>query len=133
MTRERDRKAFLDALEKIPDDVMGAKFEGRPPGGSTRRAGKRKCGASFDRTLDLHGFTRREALLSLQDLLHSSKGKSHRILVITGRGNRSENNRGVIREAVRSWLEKAGTLDIRDFRTAAPENGGDGAVEIITR
>jgi len=131
MPADRDRQAFLDALDSLPDDLLEAKYEGFKP--SQRKRQRKVVDTTFDRTIDLHGLTRREALLVLTDALQEAKGKSLRLLVITGRGNNSAGNRGVIRHAVKTYLVKAGALYIRDFRQASLKNGGDGAFEILTR
>ena len=126
-----ERKLFEEALETLPDDLMRAKYGGNPPESGTSR-GKTAHPSSHHKTIDLHGRTRAEALIILRKELMVAKGSGGRLLVITGRGNRS-GGRPVIRDAVVAYLEKAGSVYVRDFGFAAPENGGDGAIDILMR
>jgi len=131
MTKKDEIDLFIEAINNLPDDVIRAKFEGRIPGRKARS--KNPPDTPFDKTVDLHGLTRKEALRVLQVTLTSARGKRLRILVITGKGKNSGDGRGVIREAVKDYLEKAGSLFVREFKPASRKNGGDGAFEILTK
>ena len=131
MTDKNEKDLFIDAINNLPDDVVRAKYEGYMP--SKRPQQNVKLDAPYDKTVDLHGLTRKEALIILRNTLSTSKGKRLKILVITGRGNRSDGGIAVIREAVQNFLEKAGSLYIREYRTAPQKHGGDGAFEILTK
>jgi len=131
MDDTHDMDIFLEALDNLPDDVIRAKYDGHVP----HKTGQRNVNyrSAYDETLDLHGLTRREALSDLRNTLTVSKGKRLRLLVITGRGNNSEGGYGVLRKAVLDYLDKAGSLYVRDYGFASAKNGGDGAIEIITK
>jgi len=130
-----DKELFIDAINNMPSDVMSAKYDGHNFCKKPNKKGRNKAtvDAPFDRTIDLHGYTKSEALAVLRNTLTSARGKRQKILVITGRGNNSEERRGVIREAAINFLEKAGSLYIRRYRFASQKNGGDGALEIFTK
>ena len=129
---DKERAQFEEAIESLPDDIMRAKYDGQPPQRSGKR-GSRRSGRVHDVTIDLHGFSRTEAIVRLRKALVAAKGTGKRLLVITGRGNRSSAGRPVIRDTVIAYLEKAGSRYIRDFGFAAPEHGGDGAIDIHAR
>jgi DNA-nicking Smr family endonuclease len=129
---DMERAMFEEAIDSLPDDIMRAKYGGKPPPKAGKRR-SRKSDTVHDITIDLHGFTRVEAIAHLRKTLKTAKGTGKRLLVITGRGNRSSANRPVIREAVIKYLEKAGSLYVRGFNFATPEHGGDGAIDIRVR
>ena len=131
MDETNDIERFLEAIDNMPEDVMSAKYEGRAP--SPRKPEKKKSSDTYDKTLDLHGKTRREAITILGTTLSRCKGKRLRLLVITGRGNNSEGGQGVLREVVLNYLQRAGSLFVREFHFAPRKKGGDGAIEILTR
>ena len=126
----KDLKVFIDALDNLPKDIHLAKFGGDIPREPQKKRTKRK---QYDKTIDLHGLTKHEALLVLHTALRSSKGKYQKLLIITGKGTHSHDGQGIIREAVRSFLTKAGSMYIREFQYAERSNGGDGAFEVITK
>ena len=127
---EDDSELFRKALENLPEDIHNAKFGGasEPP-----RPVRSRPKPVHDSVIDLHGLTRTEAIDRLRIILAWAKGKNRRILVITGRGNRSEDGVGVLREAVARFLETTGAHYIREFSSAAPEFGGGGAFDIVTK
>lgn len=125
---DHDREIFLAALENLPDDLCRAKFDGaRPEARKPRAVGPKKV---HDAVIDLHGFTREEALSRLRYVFHRMRGRNWRILVITGRGNHSGDGVGVLRDAVVHFLETEGGAYIRDYGQASPEYGGSGALDI---
>lgn len=127
---EDDRELFQKALDNLPSDIRSAKFGGFT-GPEKRRRDRSK--PVHDIVLDLHGMTRKTALVRLENTLSLAKGKRRRILVITGRGNRSEYGIGVLRDEVARYLETAGARYIREFGFAASEYGGDGAFDLLTK
>lgn len=129
-----DRERFLRAIDDIPEDVLSAKYGAVSERPKRRARGTvRPAGSGFDRTIDLHGLTRREALAQVKSLIRAVAGSRKRILVITGRGNNSDGNIAVIRDAVCRYLSGEGKGRIEDFCFAAQKDGGDGAIEIVTR
>lgn len=131
MDDKSDMERFLEAIDNLPEDILSAKFDGGTP--LRKPEPKRRPGSAFDETIDLHGYTKTEALIALRALLDRTKGRRLKLLVITGKGLNSEDGRGVVREAVFAYLQTAGTLYVREFGFASPKNGGDGAIEILTK
>ena len=126
-----DKELFINAINNLPDDILTAKYDGYRPRKKARR--KDDPESPFDKTIDLHGLIKAEALTVLRNTLSIAKGKRRKILVITGKGNNSEGGCGVIREAVLNFLRKAGSIYIREYKFASGKNGGDGAIEILTK
>ncbi len=126
---EEDRELFLKALDNLPANLRKAKFGGAS---EPRKRGRTRPKTVHDTVVDLHGVTREEAVARVQTVLARAKGKHRRILVITGRGNRSADGVGVLREAVARFLETGGACYIREYGFAAPEYGGEGAFDILT-
>ncbi len=79
--------------------------------------------------LDLHGLTRDEAHLRLQEFLAVSYRKGRRcLLVITGKGA------GILRGEVQRWLGETPLSGIvLRFYAAQREHGGDGAFYVLLR
>ncbi len=127
---KNDRDLFLEALEQLPKDVLHAKFDGGPECPKPKRDHPKSV---HDMVIDFHGSTRIQALTRLRAVLEHAKGKKYHILVITGRGNNSEEGYSVLREAVARFLDTAGAPYIREYAYASPEFGGDGAFEILTK
>ena len=126
-----DKDFFIDALNNLPEDILAAKYDGYIPAKRIKR--EVISDSPFDKTIDLHGLTKHEAIVVLRNALSSASGKRQKILIITGKGNKSQGGYGVIRAAVQNFLDKAGSLYIRDYKFASQKNGGDGAIEILTK
>ena len=98
---------------------------------------------SIEATLDLHGFTQREALKSLTLFLQTAKtsGKRH-VLVITGKGQkRSHGERafelgapqpGILKQQVPLWLDDLSDIVV-SYTTANIRHGGEGALYVRLR
>jgi DNA-nicking Smr family endonuclease len=125
---DSERELFLKALDDLPKDIQNAKYGTNP--GTEKQTRPR---AVHDLTVDLHGFTRDRALVRLRGVLSRAKGKHLRILIITGRGNNSEGGVGILSKAVEEFLQKSGSPFVREYGRAAPEFGGDGAFDILTK
>ncbi len=87
---------------------------------------------SADRELNLRGETVEEALVLLARFLaEATAGGVGRIKVIHGKGMRSPDGFGVVRDAVRRHLEDAlEASTIRDFRLGNLGEGGAGVTII---
>ena len=86
-----------------------------------------------DETLDLHGKTREEALMLVENYVHY--GAVHgldSLLIITGKGHRSQGG-PVLRNVVEQWLRKQGRNRIQQVREAPPRWGGSGALWVSFR
>jgi DNA-nicking Smr family endonuclease len=90
---------------------------------------------AIDGKLDLHGLTQSEAHASLLHFLRSASARAARlVLVITGKGGRSDGARGVLRRQVPQWL---GLPEFRayvvGFEDAHVAHGGEGALYVRIR
>lgn len=81
-------------------------------------------------SLDLHGRTLAEAGDLLANFLQSSTDHGHRcVIVVHGKGHRSEAGRGVLKSQVNHWLRDYPA--VLAFCSAQPRDGGSGAVYIL--
>ena len=89
----------------------------------------------IDAVIDLHGMNQRQAKYELETELASSyKSEKRMVLVITGKGARSETGVGVLKENVPLWLnENPLNQIVLQFRQAKPKDGGDGALYVLLR
>ncbi len=83
--------------------------------------------------LDLHGYTRQEALEALRNFLREARQRGLScVKIIHGRGLRSV--RGpVLKEAVCRWLERDFRKLVVAYATAGPRDGGLGAVYVLLK
>ena len=85
---------------------------------------KRKKKFYFDEDIDLHGYTREEAIKELEELVFSSSSKT--FLVIHGKGT------GVLKSAVRAFVRKSQYIKSYEFGENINLPGGDGVTVIYT-
>jgi DNA-nicking Smr family endonuclease len=86
--------------------------------------------------LDLHGRRRAEALRALERFAAAARARGDRVLlVIHGRGHRSDRDGPVLRAAVWDWLAgpAADRCGVMAFTSARPRDGGDGATLVMLR
>lgn len=85
--------------------------------------------------VDLHGLTREQARERVGRFLNDSRKASHRcVLIVHGRGQHSKDHIPVLKEAVKSWLERGQLARaVLAFATARPHDGGAGAVYVLLR
>ena len=85
--------------------------------------------SSPDAELDLHGKTREEAIMMVQNFVMTCHENQFRTaLIITGKGLHSGNQGPVLKREVQLWLERNGKQYISDFHTAPARFGGSGAI-----
>ena len=85
--------------------------------------------SSPDAELDLHGKTREEAIMMVQNFVMTCHANQFRTaLIITGKGHHSGNQGPVLKREVQLWLERNGKQYLRDFYTAPRRFGGSGAI-----
>ena len=118
---------------------------GRPsPGRLDKHVARRlKRGTlGIEARLDLHGMTRREAHAELRRFVRDAAVRGCRcVLVITGKGNRSDAGSGirdpapgVLRRSVPCWLGAADlSPHVVGFEAALPRDGGAGALYVQLR
>jgi DNA-nicking Smr family endonuclease len=85
--------------------------------------------------VDLHGATREEARERVARFLAESRRAGRRcVLVVHGRGMHSKDQIPVLKQAVKSWLERGQIARmVLAFTSARPSDGGAGAVYVLLR
>lgn len=105
--------------------------------GIDRRLLKRLRGGDYavQAHVDLHGLTRDEARDRVARFLLESRRAGRRcVLIVHGRGNHSKDQIPVLKQAVKSWLERGQIArTVLAFATARPTDGGAGAVYVLLR
>ncbi len=88
-----------------------------------------KSQIKIDNKLDLHGLTEVEAKKSVNEfILDSFKNKKRNLIIITGKGNKSE---GVLKKRTPTWLQNEDISKfIIGFTQMPKTSGGDGAIFI---
>lgn len=87
---------------------------------------------SLEARLDLHGCTLTEAGDRLAHFLESSTASGQRcVLVVHGKGQRSEAGRPVLKSQVNQWLRDHPA--VLAFSSAQPRDGGTGALYLLLR
>ncbi len=88
-------------------------------------------------TLDLHGFRRNEAYELVDNFLDYSVKKNFRIvLIITGKGNKSQNHekKGILRKELPNWISNSNrSSNILALFPASINHGGSGAFYVCLR
>jgi DNA mismatch repair protein MutS2 len=85
---------------------------------------KKKKTFHFDDDIDLHGYTREEAIKELEELVFTSSSKT--LLIIHGKGS------GVLKSAVRAFVRKSQHIKSYEFGENINLPGGDGVTIIYT-
>ncbi|HKA87835.1 MAG TPA: Smr/MutS family protein [Haliangiales bacterium] len=85
--------------------------------------------------IDLHGKTRDEAREAVARFVGDSRRAGRRcVLIVHGRGNHSKDQIPVLKQSVRSWLERGQiSRAVLAFTTARPHDGGAGAMYVLLR
>ncbi len=78
----------------------------------------------FDDDLDLHGYTREEAIKELEELVFTSSSET--LLIIHGKGS------GVLKSTVRAFVRKSKYVKNYEFGEDINLPGGDGVTVIYT-
>ena len=116
-------------LDEVPDKEPAL---GIPPSESSlkkTRTSPTDSLSSPDAELDLHGKTREESIMMVQNFVMTCHANQFRTaLIITGKGHHSGNQGPVLKREVQLWLERNGKQYLRDFHTAPGRFGGSGAI-----
>ncbi len=123
--------------EGIFDVADGDEFvEGIAPGLDRRILKRlRKGDYALQGHVDLHGMTRDEARAAVEKFIAASRAAGKRcVLIAHGRGLNSKDQIPVLKERVKTWLER-GRLGraVLAFCSARPCDGGAGAVYVLLR
>jgi len=91
--------------------------------------------SDVDARLDLHGMRQERAFSALASFLRRSQARGARlVLVITGKGFEGSDGRGVLRQAVPSWLSRPEFRGlVVGFGEAGRRHGGGGALYVQIR
>jgi len=106
------------------------------PGVDRRTARSLAKGESpLDARIDLHGHTLESAARALHGFIRGAHESGNRtLLVITGRGKRTDGSVGTIRESLPHWLNGPGLRPlVLGFTAAKPRHGGEGAFYVLLR
>lgn len=90
---------------------------------------------AIDVTLDLHGMIQETAQHQLiQTLSRAYQQNARLVLVITGKGTRSQAEGGILRRRVPEWCDLSPLSDmVLNISSARPQHGGTGAYYIYLR
>ena len=132
---EHDPLVHDNLSDHVPFDAQ--RVAGEPL--SFARAGLQKQvirelrrGRGVEAELDLHGMIVPDARRLLAEFLVEARDRGlRRVLIIHGKGTRSESGEGVLKGSVASWL--AQWEDVLAFNEAPPAKGGSGAVVVLLR
>jgi DNA-nicking Smr family endonuclease len=85
--------------------------------------------------IDLHNFTQEQAHRALDAFLAASHAAGRRcVLVITGKGLKSDGTIGALRHGVPHWLNlPPNRARVLAFCHATPADGGEGALYVLLR
>ncbi len=91
--------------------------------------------ASIDDSIDLHGLTQPQAHDALARFLQRARTQGARIvLVITGKGSRGDEDRGVLRRLLPLWLKSPKLREhVVGFESAGRAHGREGAFYVRLR
>lgn len=128
-----------DLVEGVgPFDISDSDeyIEGIAPGLDKRLLSRLRRGDyAVQGHVDLHGLTREEARIRVEQFVAESITRNHRcVLIVHGRGLNSKDQIPVLKEAVRLWLVRGRIArSVLCFATARPTDGGAGAVYVLLR
>lgn len=102
-------------------------------GATARRL--RRGGVAPEARIDLHGMTAHQAHQALTRFILSQRGSGARcVLVITGKGGRGGDDRGVLKREAPHWLRQPPlSAVVLDVYRAHRRHGGDGALYVYLR
>ncbi|HYH43953.1 MAG TPA: Smr/MutS family protein [Burkholderiales bacterium] len=121
-----------DHIPFDPQRVSGEPLSFARPGLQKQVIRELRRGRGVEAELDLHGLTVPDARRLLAQFLLEAKDRGlRRVLVIHGKGARSEGGEGVLKGSVSSWL--AQWADVLAFNEAPLAKGGSGAVVVLLR
>ncbi len=125
---KKDWESFISSDEKLPNKDF--------------KSSKQK---TFKvRSIDLHGYTLEEANKTIEEFIHKSfKEKINKLIVVTGKGLHSQNekdpyvskNLSILKYSVPEFIESNKSLMniINEIKDASIEDGGSGAFYIFLK
>ena len=129
---DRYMKQIFEQIDKVPDEEPAEELPTRGKIKSQQQRDSPFAALSGpDDQIDLHGKTREEAIMIVQNFVKTCHAQRLRhILVITGKGQHSPYQGPVLKTTVALWLKKNGHAYLREFHDAPPRFGGSGAIWI---
>ena len=137
--QEEDKDLFLRALdeaETIEVHYLNEYIEGGSHAWDHRLVKKlRDGGFSIQANLDLHGYSRDEAIAALERFIHDSCMRNLKcVRVVHGKGNNSRHNIPVLKQTIERWLSRrTSSRFVVAFTSARPADGGGGATYVLLR
>lgn len=91
--------------------------------------------SALDAKIDLHGHTLESAARAVHAFIEGAHERGNRsLLVITGRGKRTDGGAGTIKESLPHWLNGPRLRPlVLAFTAAKPRHGGEGAFYVLLR
>tara|TARA_B100001250_G_C19668838_1_gene730522 strand:+ start:617 stop:1030 length:414 start_codon:yes stop_codon:yes gene_type:complete len=125
---KKDWESFVNSKDKLPDKDFKKNNKVTPK----------------IKTIDLHGFTLEEANIAIEEFINKSfKEKINKLIVVTGKGLHSENEKNpyiskdlsILKYSVPEFISKNKNLMkiIYDIQDAKVEDGGGGAFYIFLK
>ena len=116
-------------VDDVPDKEPALEISASESSRKKTRSSHTNTESIPDAELDLHGKTREEAIMMVQNFVMTCHANQFRTaLIITGKGHHSGNQGPVLKREVQLWLERNGEQYISDFHTAPAIFGGSGAI-----
>ncbi|MFN0063767.1 MAG: Smr/MutS family protein [Myxococcaceae bacterium] len=153
---DADRKRFVPAAQArvaAPPAPKGPdRFGGNDDSSDTTSAGEsidvnvanipaaemkrlRRGAIPIEAGLDLHGLVREEAHRALATFIERARASGKRcVLVIHGKGMRSERGTAVLKASTRTWMTQGPLAEsVLALTSARPQHGGTGAIYVLLR
>lgn len=127
---------FIDGKVEFSLEFTEEFIQGHVLGLDPAIMGKLRAGAySYEAHLDLHGLNSAQAFDSLVAFIKQSYMTGKRtVLVIPGRGKKSPDGSGILRDKLEAWLpQDPFKRVVLAFCTALPKHGGPGAIYVMLR
>ena len=126
---EKDILDYLDAHGTIDKDAVFIPRKKNRPGKFSKERKNPRC------TIDLHGLTSDTAVIRVRsEVTRCRENGIRELIIIHGVGYHSNRAEGpVLRKVVRDMLDYELTTMVRDYRTASPKDGGDGATVVYLK
>ena len=116
-------------VDNVPDKEPALEISPSESSLKKSRTSPKDAVSRPDAELDLHGKTREESIMMVQNFVMTCHANQFRTaLIITGKGHHSGNQGPVLKREVQLWLERNGKQYLKDFHTAPGRFGGSGAI-----
>ena len=126
-------RASVEGLEVVPDKDRVSPRRRREPVLRKLKPAKSR-GPEPEATLDLHGQTAEQARRNVQRFVGQAiEQRMKAVVVVTGKGLRSERGVSVLKQAVETWLRHKGKQWVRAYSEAPRALGGRGAYILYLR